>query len=33
MHLRRGQRQAAVLPAILLILAAFVVWGRLAQLL
>ncbi|WP_342022819.1 DoxX family protein [Arthrobacter citreus] len=33
LHLRRGQRQAAVLPAILLIMAAFVVWGRLTQLL
>lgn len=33
MHLRRGQRQAAVLPAILLVMAAIVVWGRLTQLL
>lgn len=33
MHLRRGQRQAAVLPTILLVMAAIVVWGRLAQML
>lgn len=33
MHLRRGQRQAAVLPAILLVMAALVVWGRLTQIL
>ena len=33
LHLRRGQRHAAVLPAILLIMAAFVAWGRLMQLL
>lgn len=33
LHLRRGPRQAAVLPAILLIMAAFVLWGRLMQLL
>ena len=33
LHLRRGQRQAAVLPAILLVMAAIVVWGRLTQLL
>lgn len=33
MHLRRGQRQAAVLPAILLVMAAVVAWGRLSELL
>ena len=31
MHLRRGQRQAAVLPAILLVMAAIVAAGRLNQ--
>ena len=30
-HLRRGQRQAAVLPALLLVMAGIVVWGRLTQ--
>lgn len=33
MHLRRGQRQAAVLPAILLVMSGTVVWGRLDQML
>ncbi len=33
MHLRQGQRQAAVLPAILLVMAGTVVWGRLEQML
>ena len=33
MHWRRGQRQAAVLPAILLLMAGIVLWGRLEQLL
>ena len=28
LHLRRNQRQAAVLPAILLVMAALVAWGR-----
>ena len=32
LHVRRGQRQAAVLPAILLVMAGIVVWGRLTQL-
>ncbi|MET4060822.1 hypothetical protein ABIB35_002378 [Arthrobacter sp. UYP6] len=33
MHLRRGQRQAAVLPVILLVMAGIVAWGRLTQML
>ncbi|MCC3270737.1 DoxX family protein [Arthrobacter gengyunqii] len=33
MHLRRGQQQSAVLPAILLVMAGIVLWGRLDQLL
>ena len=33
MHLRRGQRQAAILPVILLVMAGIVAWGRLAQML
>lgn len=33
MHLLRGQAQAAVLPAILLVIAGIVVWGRLEQML
>ena len=31
MHLRQGQRQTAVLPAILLVMAGIVLWGRLDQ--
>lgn len=33
LHLRRGQGQSAVLPAILLVMAGIVVWGRLSQML
>lgn len=33
MHLRQGQQQAAVLPAILLVMAGIVLWGRLDQIL
>lgn len=33
MHLRRGERQAAILPAILLVMSGTVVWGRLDQML
>jgi len=31
MHVRQGQQQAAVLPAILLVMAGIVLWGRLDQ--
>ncbi|MDN3481804.1 DoxX family protein [Arthrobacter sp. APC 3897] len=31
LHVRQGQQQAAVLPAILLVMAGIVLWGRLDQ--